>query len=1054
VLDFGTATSTDFTSILQAAIDSVSGAGGGSLLIPRIASGTYALGEISVPANMHIKSEPGVVFYRNVDIADGRGWFNVEGTNVTFENVTWDGAVTTAVGLLYGTGTSSILFNNDPLDDKLTLNSTLWIHPGSNDVKILGCSIQHTGGYAVLADVVTGDTENLTIELSTFRNNRPNLFGTSTSSMNCGGWSSGIFVKGDCTGTNTFALNNLNVNNCFFERNSGNQIWSHSYGFDVQHKNFTITNNTFRNIALDCIQPGNVTNCVIKGNVAEYVGFVTESDIDTPTARAALPAYAVAYDASGYVDNLVLEGNTCHEVYGGFIDLDGARKASVVSNVGFTSQTIGKGIQTGNTSANGGATNVRIAHNYLEGFTNGAVILSEAIGCTVEHNTIQHPSGAATVPITIYSPVSTPTNNVIRFNRIAYEANFLIVEDRAGGTSWGTGNVNYVYGNRTEGTCPGEFYKDAASSSITGQYFPSNQGTLSGKSDYFLQSEGVGDSASFKFYHVGTASAVQLMDLVRRRTSGVDSPYLRIGTAAGDGGIATGGRTTFGAGDFLASGKHYTYGFNALLGKTVAGNNYVTTEANALGTDWALWRYDETGPKLQFSTSVTSGTRNWTDLGAGGSPGGSNTQIQFNALGAFSGDAGFIWNNITKQVTVACSTSTLAGVTVSTGYVNSANGFLTTAANTDAIQAPSGGVTAKYLINTVSLSMTGTSSSASGLSGSGQGRIYFDSTANRFKVSENGGAYVNLTGGLVAGSTTQIQFNTSGAFDATTKFVYDKTNNRLGVGVTSPIAPLHVVSTETVNAIDTQFTKDSSWFLCQFEVFSSSANAHSPFFIMKRAGGSAASPSSVASGYQLGGFSFRGYDGSSDQQSAIISALVESSVSSGNVPTYISFQTGYSSASTAERMRLTSTGLLYINRTTDDGTGYPLQISGSMRASTYVVAGSVIKSEATGSATAFQVGSGIHLVDGNGNASGGGTANYNGGYKVAGNTIINSSGVLDNAFGVNVNAGVGATGFNIYGGSYFGQTGTIGFNSGTGKLTWNGSDVTTIQVRGGVVTIS
>lgn len=51
-----------------------------------------------------------------------------------------------------------------------------------------------------------------------------------------------------------------------------------------------------------------------------------------------------------------------------------------------------------------------------------------------------------------------------------------------------------------------------------------------------------------------------------------------------------------------------------------------------------------------------------------------------------------------------------------------------------------------------------------------------------------------------------------------------------------------------------------------------------------------------------------------------------------------------------------------------------------------------------------------------GNADAAGTMNAVGGYKVSGNTVINSSGILANSFGVDVNAGVAGTGFNIHGG--------------------------------------
>lgn len=45
-----------------------------------------------------------------------------------------------------------------------------------------------------------------------------------------------------------------------------------------------------------------------------------------------------------------------------------------------------------------------------------------------------------------------------------------------------------------------------------------------------------------------------------------------------------------------------------------------------------------------------------------------------------------------------------------------------------------------------------------------------------------------------AGSTGQIQFNSSGALGASSKFVWDNTNGRVGIGTTGPNAPLHIYS--------------------------------------------------------------------------------------------------------------------------------------------------------------------------------------------------------------------------------------------------------------------
>jgi hypothetical protein len=66
--------------------------------------------------------------------------------------------------------------------------------------------------------------------------------------------------------------------------------------------------------------------------------------------------------------------------------------------------------------------------------------------------------------------------------------------------------------------------------------------------------------------------------------------------------------------------------------------------------------------------------------------------------------------------------------------------------------------------------------SAPSVSDFGSGKIYFDSSTNVFRVSQNGGAYVNLVGGgSPAGSNTQIQFNNAGSFGASTNLTWNGT---------------------------------------------------------------------------------------------------------------------------------------------------------------------------------------------------------------------------------------------------------------------------------------
>jgi hypothetical protein len=76
---------------------------------------------------------------------------------------------------------------------------------------------------------------------------------------------------------------------------------------------------------------------------------------------------------------------------------------------------------------------------------------------------------------------------------------------------------------------------------------------------------------------------------------------------------------------------------------------------------------------------------------------------------------------------------------------------------------------------------------APALSPATQGRIYFDSTANKWKISENGGAYQDLLGaGAVSGSgaATRIAFWTGATVLASdSDLIWDSTNNRLGIAV-------------------------------------------------------------------------------------------------------------------------------------------------------------------------------------------------------------------------------------------------------------------------------
>jgi hypothetical protein len=161
----------------------------------------------------------------------------------------------------------------------------------------------------------------------------------------------------------------------------------------------------------------------------------------------------------------------------------------------------------------------------------------------------------------------------------------------------------------------------------------------------------------------------------------------------------------------------------------------------------------------------------WICVGSGGGGGaaGATTQIQYNGgSGTFAASAYLTWDDSTaKQLTV-------------TGVVQATVGYVSTGTNTDTIQAPVGGVTARWLIGTDSLFLI--EEAAPPLSGPGQMRMYAD-TSHSLKVSFNGGAYTTLGGGggSPGGSNTNIQFNNSGSFGGSANFTWDNGAQQLTI---------------------------------------------------------------------------------------------------------------------------------------------------------------------------------------------------------------------------------------------------------------------------------
>lgn len=792
VIDFGAKGdgTTDDAPAINKAIAAASADGGHEIYFP--GSATYlASTRIYISASMSnvtlVGDGEASVIKRGANITAGQGVIDCYGSNIGFRDLKIDGNVTTSVGLLYGSPGD---FNNDPQNAALSTNTSFWIH-GGKGIRFSRVIITHTGGYAILFDARDADILDARVESCLFENNRPHLFGVSSGDKNYGAWTGGILAQGDCRSSTgkLYAVRGLQVRGNRFHRMNGNCIWSHSYGFDTHHENFVIEGNDFAYIARDGYLAGNLIGGSCLGNTARYVGFRHSTDSDTPVGAYLANNYAVAYDCSGFVQQHTFSGNTVNEFYGGAFDLDGLRQSTVVGNTATSSQTIAKGLQTGDTSGNGGGHQVAIIGNKFAGCNAGAIVLNQADGCLCSGNVITHPAGASVVPILLYSLDKQTQNSTVRDNQIYYPADQWCVAESDGGT--GTGfdatTVNLVLGNVCLGA-RGEFLKHPASGSLTGVILSTNSASATSKQQSSMQREGTGATSALKVYDQQSGTRTQYAQL--QFSNGLWN--VSEAGAVQTGIITTAARTTLGFKDAVWTGKLMTDGFLTAYDYAGASTSYQAADANALDANWALIRFNKTGGKWEQSVSVSAGARVWTDLASGLSGLTAGRVPYTTGATALADTANLAWNNTSRVLTVTGATGT-ASIVAATSYIQAAEGFYTTSTATTAIQAPNGGVTAKYLIGTTSLSLVGETSANAGLSATGQGRLYFDSSANKFRVSENGGAYVDLVGGALSGLTAgRIPYATGAAALGNTVVYWDNANGRLGVNKAVPGTTLHV----------------------------------------------------------------------------------------------------------------------------------------------------------------------------------------------------------------------------------------------------------------------
>lgn len=214
--------------------------------------------------------------------------------------------------------------------------------------------------------------------------------------------------------------------------------------------------------------------------------------------------------------------------------------------------------------------------------------------------------------------------------------------------------------------------------------------------------------------------------------------------------------------------------------------------------------------------------------------------------------------------------------------------------------------------------------SASGVSGYG-----FRDNAGALEYKNSGGSWSAFTAGgsgTPGGASGQVQFNDGGSFGADANFTYDKTNDFLGLGTSTPGARLVVVGTTTADQI---IIGGGTPFPGSPLHIGGNINSYLQANIQNRSNGSSASSDFIASsdigtdvtnyvdfGINSSGFSDPAFSiaGANEGYLYSQSSSLAIGVASTSASTAVKFFTGGTLAAN-ERMRIDSTGNIGIGNT-------------------------------------------------------------------------------------------------------------------------------------------
>ena len=956
---------TDDTAAFQQALNDIDAAGGGMLYVP--GGYTYSVGDITIPTGnnpiyMMGEGMGSLIVKRGTSTPSGTGWWDASNSsNKVFRGLCFDAAYTAApLGVDFGS------ISGDPLEALWSDNSSFWLHDSCDNVTFDHVKFRYSAGYSLIGQANLTDLTNLQLLYLELENCRPRLLGYSSGPQIYGGYNGGVLLVGNGTST-TAMVRECKVDHFRASRVTGNAFWTHLYGYSSLHENIDLVNPYGRDIGRDFIQIGGCSGVSISDVDGRRVGYTTVDDTSASVPRYAANQWAVGIDFSGENYSVSITGGELTSCNGGYIDGDGLGNATIsgitlrtprstdeeyavdgIGSVGWGGSVVAGrdfayGFQPGNTAnAQFGGENIEISGCSFINLSGGAIKGYAMRNGHIHNNNIQMPANPGIQPIILGNvgtgPFQRAVGNVVHGNRVTYPVASsapVVFEDSSLG-AFSTGDKNWVFDNPIVSSTDDayEFYRDAGTSSTTRTVHSSEFPALAARSEHWVERQGEPSSyTSVLTWNLqeGTSSW-QHMRLQGYWASGQRGPLLNVSEGGTGGVIATGSRTTSVFSDAVVTGKIYGDSFLALTDTT-----YADADADLLpGTTWLL-RYKHATGFPEQSLTVSGGHRVWTPFGST-AVGGSDKSVQYNKSGVMFGDANFEWDYTNKQI-ILTGVDATAGLVLDspshTAFVQSAGGFFTTSTAGTAIQAPLGGVLALQL----AVARTSPTQIYTFVADSSQNLVLGDATAaaTRLLLSKLGVFTIGSTVAIdQAGNITLSGVLECNGSSGGVNVISDTANN--SIQTVGGVLAKYLGASKNVTALPTGGLTD---IVAQF------ANADGsitrvvvdgfgaiPAITFRRANNTNASPSAILSGDELGVFSFRGYTGSGYSATTTQFAGFAAENWSGSATgAYLTFSTTtIGTTSAAERMRIDSTGHVFINATLDDNSGAVLQLAGFVSA--------------------------------------------------------------------------------------------------------------------------